>query len=153
MAWLKYAAAAVSAVSSLKQGQASNAQLQQQAIQDESDANSAQVQAQAAAANERKRAKIVRSRALSIAGASGAGVSDPTVVDILAGIDTEGEVRALNALYEGDTAAAGLRTAAKAHRKMGNAAQNAGYLNAASSVAGGVGKYAENNPSFFAKYG
>jgi hypothetical protein len=153
MAWLQYAATAISAVSSLKQGNAANQQMQQQALQDEADANSAQAQSQEAAANERKRAKIVRSRALSVAGASGAGVSDPTVVDILSGIDTEGEVRALNALYEGDTQAAGLRSAAQIHRNMGKASKTAGYLDSASSIAGGIGKFAQNNPSFFAKYG
>lgn len=153
MAYLGLIATAFSAVSSVEQGSIANSQQKIQAKQDEADANAAQVQAQAAAANERKRAKFVRSRAMAVAGASGAGVKDPTVVDILSGIDTEGELRALNALYEGDNVAAGLRSGAKTRRRMGAAAESAGYINAASSITGGVGKFAEENPSFFKKYG
>jgi hypothetical protein len=143
---MSYLAAGLSAFSSIKGGQAQQYQQEVLANQDRADASSAQIQGQAAALNERKRAKYLRSRALSVAGASGAGVSDPTVVDIMAGIETEGEVRALNALYEGDTAAAGLRASAVARRKTGGAMARAGYLQAGATIAGA-------NPSFFAKYG
>ena len=122
---------------------AANAKLQ--SIQDQHDANQAQVAAQVQAGNERRRAKLVRSRALSIAGASGAGVSDPTVTNIMAGIDTEGELRALSALYEGDTTAAALRSGAASKLRMSNAYSSVGNLRAA-------GTLAEGAYSFFDKY-
>jgi hypothetical protein len=44
---------------------------------------------------------LVASRALAVAAASGAGVSDPTMVRVIANARGEGAVRAATALYEG----------------------------------------------------
>lgn len=151
--YIGIATAALGAYSQIESGKAAAANQHLQAIQDERDANAAQVEAQGVAFNERRRAKILRSRALAVAGASGAGVSDPTVVNILGDIDAEGEVRALNALYEGDYLAQGLRSGAKSRRAMGSALRTAGNLNATATLAGGVSTFAEQNPSFFQKYG
>jgi hypothetical protein len=139
MAWLGYVATAAKVVGTLKAGQAQQAQQEALANQDRVDANTSQVQAQMAAENERRRAKIVRSRALAVAGASGAGANDPTVQNIMTGIESEGELRALNALWEGDTKAQGYRQDAITRRRMGGAIRQASYLNAAGS--------------FFSKYG
>jgi hypothetical protein len=95
---------------------------------------------------ERKKAKNLMSRARAVAAASGAGASDPTVTNLMADIDTQGEVNYLNALYSGDTTARGLRTGAATARRTGKAAQSASRINAASTGLGGA-------TSWYAKYG
>lgn len=153
MAWLAaaapYISAATTVASAYSQVQSGNVQAANQRIiarQQERDANQAQVEAQQQAQNERKRAKLVRSRALAVAGASGAGVSDPTVTDILSDIETEGEKNALDALWSGDYTASSLRAGAGARRRTGSAYRSAGYTSAATTALTG-------GTSFFEKYG
>jgi hypothetical protein len=143
---LNLVGAGVSAESSYQSGRINSANAELQSIQDSRDANDAQVAAQVQAANERRRSKILRSRALAVAGKSGAGVGDPTVTNILSGIDTEGEMRALSALYEGDTTARALRSGAASKLRMSNAYSSVANLRAAGTA--GEGAY-----SFFDKYG
>jgi hypothetical protein len=129
-----------------QQGQLQGAQGDVVAAQRERDANQAQVEAQAEAAKDRRRAKLVRSRALAVAGASGAGVSDPGVSDILSDIETEGEMNALTALASGDYLARGLRSGADTARRESSAYRSAGYTSgAATALTGAV--------SWFDKYG
>lgn len=147
MAWLSLLSTGVQAYSQAQTGRINAANSQLQAVQDERDANQAQVEAQAQASNERRRAKLLRSRALAVAGKSGAGISeDPTVSNILEGIDTEGEVRALDSLYEGDYLAQGLRSGAQSKRNMSGAYRSAGNTAAA-------GTLAEGAYSFYSRYG
>jgi hypothetical protein len=54
----------------------------------------------------------VASRALAVSAASGAGVTDPTTVRVIANARGEGAVRAATALYEGSARARQLRTEA-----------------------------------------
>lgn len=136
----------VQAESQYQSGRINAANAQLQSVQDARDANEAQVAAQVQAGNERRRAKLLRSRALAVAGASGAGVGDPTVTNILSGIDTAGEMNALTALYEGDTTAKALRSGAASKLRMSNAYSSVGNLRAA-------GTLAEGAYSFFDKYG
>lgn len=144
--YIGLATTAVSAYSQAEQGPAAQANARLQAIQRERDANQAQVEAQRVALNERRKAQLVRSRALAVAGASGAGVSDPTVSKILSDIDTEGELNALNSLWSGDYTARALRMGAGASRNEGRALRSSGYLSGATTaLQGGM--------SFFEKYG
>lgn len=145
--FLQLIGAGVNAESGYESGRINSANAKLQSIQDERDANQAQVAAQVQAGNERRRAKILRSRALAVAGSSGAGVQgDPTVDKILTGIDTEGEYRALTSLYEGDTTAQALRSGAASKLRMSNAYSAVGNLRAA-------GALAEGAYSFYDKYG
>lgn len=72
-------------------------------------ANTAVGVSQRKAADERRKARLLGSRAQAVAAASGAGVSDPTVENIIGGIAEEGELRALNELYAGAETARGMR--------------------------------------------
>lgn len=145
--YIGLAATGVAAVGQYQQGKTAQANQRLAAIQDEKEANAAQVASQREAMNERRRAKLLRSRALAVAGASGAGISeDPTIDNILTEIDTEGEARALDAMWEGDNLALGLQSGAKTRRRMGNAAASAGSMNAFSTGASGL-------YSFAGKYG
>jgi hypothetical protein len=144
-----YIAAGTTVLSAAQQyqaGQLQGAQADVLAAARERDANQAQVEAQAEAAKDRRRAKLVRSRALAVAGASGAGVSDPGVSDILADIETDGEMNALTALASGDYLARGLRSGADSARRQGSAYRSAGYTSGASTALSGA-------VSWFDKYG
>lgn len=144
--YIGLATTAVSAYSQAEQGRAAAANARLEAIQRDRDANQAQVEAQRVAQNERRRAQLVRSRALAVAGASGAGVSDPTVNEILTDIDTEGELNALTSLWSGDYTARALRLGASASRNESRALKSSGYLSgAATALQGGL--------SFYEKYG
>jgi hypothetical protein len=144
--YIGLATTAVSAYSQAEQGKAAQANAQLQAIQDERAANQTQVEAQRQSQTERKRAQMVRSRALAVAGASGAGVSDPTVSNILTDIDAEGELNALNSLWSGDYTARALKMGANASRNEGAAMRSSGYLSGATTALNG-------GMSFFDKYG
>jgi hypothetical protein len=146
---LPYVAAASTAIGVAQQIKAGNEQrnqLELQAREREEDAVAAQADAQREALIEKKKARNLMSRARAVAGASGASVSDPTVTNAIADIDTQGEVNFLNALYSGNTVARGLRSGAATARRMGRAAQTASRINAASTGLGGA-------TSWYAKYG
>lgn len=153
MAWLAAAApyitagtTALSVYSQVQQGNAAKAQQEILANQREKAANQALVEAQAEAANERKKTKYLRSRAQATAGKSGADVSSPDISNILSGIETEGEMNALNALYSGEYMARGLRSGADVARRVGSAARTAGYTSAATTALTGT-------TGFYEKYG
>ena len=146
---LPYIAAASTAIgvySTVESGRQQQQALNIQAAQRDEEAKAAQADAQRESIIERRKAKNLMSRARAIAGASGAGSSDPTVTNILANIDTQGEVNALNALYTGDTVARGLRSGAASARNEGRAARSAGYLDGASTALGGA-------TNWYSKYG
>lgn len=88
------------------------------------------------AMEERRKARLLQSRGLAVAAASGGGASDPGVVNLLADIEGEGEYRSLTALYEGNERAAGLESEAKARRKEARNTKISGYIDAASTLIG-----------------
>ena len=73
-------------------------------------------------------------RALAVAAASGGGADDPTVVNAIAGIDGEGEYRALTRLYEGDQEALSKEAQADANRRGAKATKKAALFKAAGSI-------------------
>lgn len=146
---LPYIAAAstvIGVAGSVQQGRNQQKLLNQQAEQREEDAKAAQAEAQRESLIERKKAKNLMSRARAVAGASGAGSSDPTVTNILTNIETQGEVNALNALHSGNAQASGLRSGAAMARSEGQAYRSASYMDAASTGLGGA-------TSWYEKYG
>ena len=88
------------------------------------------------AIEERRQSRLVQSRGLAVAAASGAGADDPTVVNLLANLEGEGEYRALTALYEGNERAIGMEDQARARRKEAKNIKTAGIINAASTMLG-----------------
>jgi hypothetical protein len=100
------------------------------------------------AREEERQADLVASRALAVAAASGGGVSDPTVVNIIARTKGEGAYRANVALYEGAERARQLRIAA-----AGGGDFNAGDSIMAGANAAALGRLARGGLSLYAKYG
>lgn len=85
----------------------------------EEQGRSEQATAQRAAIEERRRKRLTQSRAQAVGAASGAGALDPTMLDIAGELEEEGEYNAMSRLFEGDTAAQGLRNSANLRQYEG----------------------------------
>ncbi len=111
-------------------------------------AGQAKAASQRTGADVERRAKLLESRALAVAAASGGGASDPSVVDIISGIAGEGSYRSALARYEGDDKARTLETQADAARFRGRAAKKAGIVGAFGTILG-----SPSAMSMYKKYG
>lgn len=141
--------AGVGAISSAAQGRAAQKQADFQAAQLEQRAGQERAQAQRVAEDKRREASILASNLRAAAGASGGGVTDPTVSKLEADIAGQGEYNALAALFNGEEQALSNETQAAAARVSGKTARKAGYLGAASDLLSG----AANSATMFMKYG
>jgi hypothetical protein len=114
----------------------------------------------AEAFEQRKMAALMSSRTLALAAASGAGSSDPTVVDIIGNIYAEGAYRSALAMYEGEAEARNLGIAAQARRLSGKSGASASLtqgksvakasnMNMFSTILSGAGSFAENYGGLF----
>ena len=119
-------------------GQKDKSAAYREADQLQAKANIRRGETQRAATEERRQGKIAQSRALAVAAASGGGVADPTVTNLMGDIETESEYRALSRMYEGETESQALERAATARKKEGRAARTAGVMRAATSLLTGV---------------
>lgn len=178
MAWFPIAAAAVSMVMQISSAGKANAGAQQAAQaaelagqrQQQSDkfqADQMEVQAgqelaasQRAAQEQRRQAAFVASRAVAVAGASGGGVTDPTVANLIGDIQGEGAYRSALKIYQGEDNARQLRMGADAKTFEGSVAvENAGYQADAYRTRGqtgmlsAVGSAFGTGASLFGKYG
>lgn len=88
-------------------------------------ANQARAISQKEAFEQRRQAVLLASKALANAAGSGAGVSDPTVVDLLGNIYAEGAYRSALAMYEGEEQARSLEISAQARRLSGKSGASA----------------------------
>lgn len=86
------------------------------------------------ASERRKEKERAQSRALAVAGASGAGTRDPTVTQIMAGIENQGEYNALTELYTGQMERNSLRAGASARRAEGRSDLFGSVLSAGSTI-------------------
>ena len=135
MAGMSMGGTALSVMGSLKQAKAMKAQAKAQYAlsqfeADQLDQNATQVQAagQYASIEQRRQSAILQSRALAIAGASGAGTLDPTVLKVISGIAVEGERAVQTETYNAESEAAGMRAQAGATRYGGAQALKAGNI-------------------------
>lgn len=108
---------------------------------------------QRAAQEERRQAGLVASRQIALAAASGAGASDPTIVQMIARTAREGSYRASVALYGGEERARQLRMAAAGKDYEGAAAIEGAEVQASAYKTAGVGELLKGGGSLFAKYG
>lgn len=126
---------------------------------------------QRAALEERRKARILESRAIAVAAASGGAVDDPTIQDILADIQEQGEYRALTVLFEGKTRSFGLELQAEARefeakqaRRAGEIARETGFIASRDLVKAGkrraiggtlttAGELIGSGVSLYGKYG
>jgi hypothetical protein len=135
--YISAAGTILSTVSSISGGRSDDAAARFQAKQMEQQAGQERAASQREAIEERRKARFAESRALAVSAASGAGASDPTVLDIMGDLESEGEYRALTALFNGEERARGLEMGASAKRYEGATAKRSGYMKAGSTILGG----------------
>lgn len=96
-----------------------------------------QAAGQRQAAQELKQAKAAKSRLMAVAGASGSGASDPTVMDIWGDIDTEGRVNAGVAQAMSQQKADGITYQAALDRWKADAQKKITNVSAIGTILGG----------------
>lgn len=122
----------ISAVGQYQQGKSQQKLMNYQAQQAQNIANSQAAQLEYKAGQERAAAqqrmietgrqkRLALSRAQALSAASGGGSLDPSVINLLGGIETEGEYNKGTAFYEGEETAKGLEYDAANTRSQGNA--------------------------------
>lgn len=140
MSWVTVAVTGVSALNSISQGHTAKAQ---GALQQQADNYAAGVEEQSALETARiirkAGARTVSAQTAAYAGA-GVKVGEGSAAEVERQTNLDVEHDAFQALLEGSRRARGLRTQGAFAMGQGNAAQTAGYLNAATTVlAGGYG--------------
>jgi len=132
---------AVMAVSALNEGAQKRKQLRGEgdALRDAANRKMAATTADMAELQRQK--EYVESQAIAVAAASGGGIDDPTIVNLIGDLNAEGEYRVMTKLYTGSDEAAGLRYQSEAAYAEGEAALNAGYVNAAKTVMSSYGNF------------
>jgi len=103
--------------------------------------------------SEVRQSKLVQSRAIALAAASGGSASDPTVVNIVAGIASEGAYRQNLALYQGEEKARQLRLSAAADRLSGEIGAAASLAQGRAIATETTGKILGTGGSLYARYG
>ena len=136
----------IAAGGTLLQGAQAKQQGDAEAVQLNYIAGQSRAASQREAAERRRSSRYAQSRVQALAAASGAGASDPTVVNLISELAGEGEYGALAAMYEGEDRAGGLELAGRASRRQGDAAMSASVVQAGSTLLGGAS-------SWYDKYG
>lgn len=121
-----------------------------QQIQLDQNANDAVGASQRQAFLDRLKTQAVQSRATAVAAASGAGATDPSVVNLQGEIGREGEYAALTDLYNGTAQAQQMRYQGAVTRYQGNQAVLASGIDALATLTGGSGG---GGQSLFDKFG
>jgi len=99
----------------------------------------------AAVGQEQRTKEYMASRAIALAAFQGGGVADPSVTNLLADINAEGEYRVLSTLYTGMGEAQGLQYASEQAMKSGDIALKRGYVGAIKTVLSSVASGAWTN--------
>lgn len=110
-----------------------------EASQMERNAGQTRAQGQFAGEEEQRKARLVQSRILAVAGASGASVVDPTVLNILGKNAAEGSLAAATRRYNATTQAQDMEYRAAIRRYEGSAHAKAARWGAISSSVQGIG--------------
>lgn len=89
------------------------------------------------AQNAQRQSQIIQSRALAVAGASGASPSDPSIAKIMADLAKEGQLAVESHLYQGNESARQGALQAKVKRYQGDQAEAGLAVSASSALATG----------------
>lgn len=109
--------------------------------------------AQQRAKEERRQSDMMASRALAVAAASGGGVSDPTIMRLLANVRGEGVYRSNVALYEGEARARELRLSGGTSRLAGAESMLEGVSRQTGALYSAIGTAGRVGASLYEKYG
>lgn len=139
------ASAGLAAMGSLHEGRAKQAALNFEAQQHDRQAAEERAASQREALEKRHEGALAMSRQLAVAGASGAGVVNPSILDIYGETAQRGEYNAQTALYGGESRARGQMDEATAARFKGKAAHKGSLYEAGGHILSGIGKTAGGN--------
>jgi hypothetical protein len=143
----------IGGMSHLASGQASVQAAQFQAQQLRQNAGQAVAASQQSAADIQRNTDYITSRALAVAGASGGGASDPTVINLIARTAGESAYRQSLALYQGTDKARQMDLQANATELGGEMAlTSAKSVNNASSI-GAMSTLMKGGSSLYSRYG
>lgn len=137
------ASAVVGAYSAIQQGEQQKDWANYQAAQAEADAKAEKGAAEVHAEKIRKMARIQASEANASLAGSGVQVGEGTAVNINKDIYANAEEDAVMTIFGGSDRAARGNAEAAGYRLKGSQAQQAGYLNATSTVLGAAGGMAK----------
>jgi hypothetical protein len=134
--------AGISAVSSIRAGNAAAKSAEYNAAVKE---DQAKTEGQQAAAKATEYATRTRQRAAGVrAGAITSGLGlDGSVNDILTAVNEQGTLDQLTALYDGNLRSRGLRASAALDRAEAKGSRIGGWINAASGITGRIADYTE----------
>lgn len=143
-------AAVYSAVSSVQQGQAQQAEFERQAQVDELTGKNEYAASQRVAQEKALEGQLIQSRQIAYAAASGAGTgaNDPTLVKIMSDTGSRTKYAVDSTLYQGQSARDAYDSSATARRRTGQATFLGGVLDAVGTLAGGVGHLADTTARF-----
>lgn len=160
LGWMQGAGALVQLYGAMQSGKAARAAGDRAKVAAEFDAwqanragGQAMAVAQRQAREELRQADLQASRALAVAAASGGGVSDPTIVRLLANVRGEGVYRSHVALYEGEARARDLRLSGGSSRVAGAEAALEGVNRQTGALYAGFGSAVRTGASLYEKYG
>jgi hypothetical protein len=88
---------------------------------------------------ERQKKDLAQSRLQALAASSGGGATDASVIDLMEGIETQGEVNSLMKMWAGENTARGYEDAAMAARLKGQAEKTGSRYKAAGTLLSGAG--------------
>lgn len=141
------AATGLQVMGTLQQGRAQQAALNYEAGERDRVAAEERAASQREAITKRTDAERVMSRQRALAATSGAGVVNPSILDIYGETAQQGEYNAQTALYGGESRARGQLSQANAARFKAKAAYKGSLLEAAGQAFAGAGKAFGGAPS------
>lgn len=127
-------------IGGIQQGKAEQAALNFEAKEREKKAAEERAASQREAIDKRTETQRVMSRQTALAAASGAGVVNPSILDIYGDTAAEGEYKAQATLYGGESRARGQIDQANAARAKGKAAYKGAIFDSVGSALAGLGK-------------
>lgn len=135
----------VSAMGTLAAGQSAKDASYFKAAQEDQAAQESRAASQRQALEKRRQSDLALSKIQAGAAASGAGASDPGIVNLSGDVAARGEYQALTDMYTGENRARGLEDQAMGDRMTGDAAETGAKYKA-------VGTLLDSGSSFYGKY-
>lgn len=132
------AGTAMSALGARNAGIAANQESEYRAQEEQVQAGQALASSQRQQVEDIRQMRLVESRGQAVAAASGAGALDPSVMDIMGDLETQGRYKSAVAGYEGQDSAANLNDKANLDLFSGSQSQSAGNIKAISTVMSGA---------------
>lgn len=136
------ASAGIGAATGIAGASASKQQARMQSEIADRRANEERVAGQQAASEEKRKADLAQSRLGAVAGASGSGASDPTVMDIWGDIEAKGDVNAGRAMASAQSKADSITYQAAVDRWTADSNARLAKVGAAGTLIGGLGRAA-----------